>query len=139
MYEANTTTASPVDTPVLHRELFERRHQLDAASARSDASQLVELLDAVDQALDRMHHGDIRHLRNLPRPDRERSAGRRPAEPDLSRVLLARPAARSRARPQPGVDHPEAVACRSRISRPPDGRATTTTSRTGRSAATSAT
>jgi len=57
MHEANTTPTSPVDNQVLHRELLERRHQLEAASARSDASQIAELLDAVDQALARMHHG----------------------------------------------------------------------------------
>jgi len=38
---------------------MERRHQLESASARSDASQLVELLDAVDSALDRMHKGEF--------------------------------------------------------------------------------
>jgi sigma-B regulation protein RsbU (phosphoserine phosphatase) len=57
MHEANTTPASSVDHSLLHRELMERRHQLESASARSDAGQLVELLDAVDNALDRMHEG----------------------------------------------------------------------------------
>jgi sigma-B regulation protein RsbU (phosphoserine phosphatase) len=57
MHEANTATALRVDHSLLHRELIERRHQLESASARSDASQLVELLDAVDTALERMHQG----------------------------------------------------------------------------------
>ena len=57
MYEANATPVPKVDHSFLHRELVERRDRLVAASARSDASQLVELLDAVDAALDRMHLG----------------------------------------------------------------------------------
>jgi sigma-B regulation protein RsbU (phosphoserine phosphatase) len=57
MYEANTTPPTNVESSLLHRELMERRHQLAAASDRSHAGQLVELLDAVDSALDRMHEG----------------------------------------------------------------------------------
>jgi sigma-B regulation protein RsbU (phosphoserine phosphatase) len=57
MYEANTTPASSTDHSLLHRELLERRRQLESASARSNASQLFELLETVDQALDRMHRG----------------------------------------------------------------------------------
>jgi len=57
MHQANTTPSSSVDHSLLHRELLERRYQLESASARSDANQLFELLDAVDKALDRMHEG----------------------------------------------------------------------------------
>ena len=71
MHEANTTATSHIDHSALHRELLERRHQLESASARSDASQIVELLDAVDQALDRMHDGSVRHLRDLRRAHRK--------------------------------------------------------------------
>jgi len=57
MHEANTTPASSVDHSLLHGELVERRQRLASAAARSDASQIVDLLDAVDNALDRMHQG----------------------------------------------------------------------------------
>ena len=59
MHEAQTFSLSQIDHSRLHGELIERRTRLEAAAARSDADQLAELLDAVDEALHRMEHGDF--------------------------------------------------------------------------------
>jgi len=59
MHEAQTFSLSQIDHSRLHGELIERRTRLEAAAARSDADQLAELLDAVDEALNRMEHGDF--------------------------------------------------------------------------------
>jgi sigma-B regulation protein RsbU (phosphoserine phosphatase) len=57
VHEAHTHTPSIADHTFLRRELLERRHKLEAAAARSDEEQIVELLDAVDQALGRIEQG----------------------------------------------------------------------------------
>jgi sigma-B regulation protein RsbU (phosphoserine phosphatase) len=57
MHEAHAHPSSIADPSFLRRELIERRHKLEAAAARSDEGQLVELLDAVDDALGRMERG----------------------------------------------------------------------------------
>jgi len=59
MHEAQTFSLSQIDHSRLHGELIERRTRLEAAAERSDADQLAELLDAVDEALHRMEHGDF--------------------------------------------------------------------------------
>jgi sigma-B regulation protein RsbU (phosphoserine phosphatase) len=57
MHEAHAHSSSITDHSFLRRELIERRHELEAAAARSDEEQIVELLDAVDQALGRIEQG----------------------------------------------------------------------------------
>lgn len=57
MHEAHAHPATIADHSFLRQELLERRHKLEAAAARSDERQIVELLDAVDQALDRIERG----------------------------------------------------------------------------------
>jgi sigma-B regulation protein RsbU (phosphoserine phosphatase) len=57
MHEADVTPISTADQSVLRRELVERRRKLEAAAARSHEGQLVELLDAVDEALHRIEQG----------------------------------------------------------------------------------
>ena len=57
MHEAHAFSLSQLDHSRLHGELIERRTKLQAAAARSDADQLAELLDAVDEALHRMEQG----------------------------------------------------------------------------------
>jgi sigma-B regulation protein RsbU (phosphoserine phosphatase) len=59
MHEAHAYSLSQHDHSRLHRELIERRTKLETAAARSDADQLAELLDAVDEALHRMEHGNF--------------------------------------------------------------------------------
>jgi sigma-B regulation protein RsbU (phosphoserine phosphatase) len=59
MHEAHLHSSSTTDHSLLRGELLERRHRLEAAAARSDAGQIVELLDAVDHALGRMDRGDF--------------------------------------------------------------------------------
>jgi sigma-B regulation protein RsbU (phosphoserine phosphatase) len=59
MQEARAYSLSQLDHSRLRRELIERRTKLETAAARSDAEQLAELLDAVDEALHRMEHGDF--------------------------------------------------------------------------------
>ena len=59
MHEAHAFSLSQLDHSRLHGELIERRTRLEAAAARSDADQLAELLDAVDEALHRMEQGDF--------------------------------------------------------------------------------
>jgi sigma-B regulation protein RsbU (phosphoserine phosphatase) len=59
MPEAHAYSLSQLDHSRLHGELIERRNKLETAAARSDADQLAELLDAVDEALHRMEHGDF--------------------------------------------------------------------------------
>jgi sigma-B regulation protein RsbU (phosphoserine phosphatase) len=59
MHEAHAYSLSRHDHSRLHRELIERRTKLETAAARSDADQLAELLDAVDEALHRMEHGNF--------------------------------------------------------------------------------
>jgi sigma-B regulation protein RsbU (phosphoserine phosphatase) len=59
MPEAHAYSLSQLDHSRLHGELIERRNMLETAAARSDADQLAELLDAVDEALHRMEHGDF--------------------------------------------------------------------------------
>lgn len=59
MHEAHAHTSTIADHAFLRRELLERRHKLEAAAARSDENQLVELLDAVDEALGRIERGDF--------------------------------------------------------------------------------
>jgi sigma-B regulation protein RsbU (phosphoserine phosphatase) len=59
MHEAHAHPSQITDHSVVHRELIERRRRLEAAAARSDAGQLVELLDAVDDALGRIEQGDF--------------------------------------------------------------------------------
>jgi len=59
MHEAHAHPSSIADHAFLRRELIERRHKLEAAAARSDEGQIVELLDAVDEALGRIERGDF--------------------------------------------------------------------------------
>ena len=59
MHEAHAFSLSQIDHSRLHGELIERRTKLEAAAARSDADQLAELLDAVDEALHRLEQGDF--------------------------------------------------------------------------------
>jgi sigma-B regulation protein RsbU (phosphoserine phosphatase) len=59
MHEAHATPISIADQSLLRRELNERRRKLEAAAARSHEGQLVELLDAVDEALHQIEHGDF--------------------------------------------------------------------------------
>ena len=59
MRQAHAYSLSQLDHSRLHGELIERRTKLETAAARSDADQLAELLDAVDEALHRMEHGDF--------------------------------------------------------------------------------
>ena len=57
MPEAHADSLSQRDRSRLHGELIERRNKLETAAARSDADQLAEILDTVDEALHRMEHG----------------------------------------------------------------------------------
>ena len=59
MNEAHAYSLSQHDHSRLHGELIERRTKLQTAAARSDANQLADLLDAVDEALHRMEHGNF--------------------------------------------------------------------------------
>lgn len=58
MHQAHIHSTPITDHTSLRRELIERRRRLEAAAARSDAGQLVELLDAVDHALDSIERGN---------------------------------------------------------------------------------
>jgi sigma-B regulation protein RsbU (phosphoserine phosphatase) len=59
MHEAPAHSLSQLEHSRLHRELIERRTKLETAAARSDGAQLAELVNAVDEALHRMEHGDF--------------------------------------------------------------------------------
>jgi len=57
MHEAHSHPSSIADHALLRRELIERRQKLEAAATRSEEHQIVELLEAVDDALGRIDKG----------------------------------------------------------------------------------
>jgi sigma-B regulation protein RsbU (phosphoserine phosphatase) len=59
MHEAHVHACSVADHSLFRRELIERRHRLEAAAERSEANQIIKLLDAVDDALGRIDRGDF--------------------------------------------------------------------------------
>jgi sigma-B regulation protein RsbU (phosphoserine phosphatase) len=59
MHEAHLHPSSTADHSLLRGELIEKRNRLEAAAARSDAGQIMELLHAVDHALGRIDRGEF--------------------------------------------------------------------------------